>query len=381
MQAPVVSIADNKEYTGQIAAAVKLLQQGKLVVLPTETVYGAAGVLTESSALARLRALRDGGDNKDKGSVTKPFIPHVADARAAGQYLGAVSDLGNRMMRKVWPGPVALVFDVSAERQLEVAAKMGVKTADLFGEGRVTLRCPDNGVALDVIEGVGKPIVMVRAGVQSRRLANRADAVVDELQEQVDMVLDAGPPRFSKPSTIVHVKGDTYEILRTGVYDDRILQRMLRTTILFVCSGNTCRSPMAEALARRVLATRLKVSEGELENKGISVVSAGSMAMPGARATPQAVEALQRIGVDISQHRSQTLSVELIHEADLIYTMGKNHAQIVRALVPAAMEKTKTLAPDKEIDDPIGGDVELYSGLAAEMQKMIETRLSEQPIL
>jgi len=60
-----------------------------------------------------------------------------------------------------------------------------------------------------------------------------------------------------------------YEIVRAGVYDERIIERMLRTTILFVCSGNTCRSPMAEAIARRVLADQLRVSEDELEQQGI----------------------------------------------------------------------------------------------------------------
>jgi protein-tyrosine-phosphatase len=61
------------------------------------------------------------------------------------------------------------------------------------------------------------------------------------------------------------------------------------------------------------------VSEEELENKGVSVISAGSLAMPGARATPQAVEAVRELGVISRSHRSRPLTVELIHQADVVY--------------------------------------------------------------
>jgi protein-tyrosine-phosphatase len=134
---------------------------------------------------------------------------------------------------------------------------------------------------------------------------------------------------------------------------------------------------MAEAIARRLLAEKLHVSEDELEKKGVSVISAGSFALPGARATPQAVDAVKAMGADLSKHRSRPLSVELIHQADVIYTMSKNHAQAVSALVPSASEKTKTLDPDKEIDDPIGGDLSLYQELAGQMKSLIEKRLAE----
>ena len=84
--------------------------------------------------------------------------------------------------------------------------------------------------------------MLTRAGLDATHIAR-------DLEDKVDLILDAGPSRYSKPSTIVRVRDGKYEIVREGIYDERIIERLLRTTILFICSGNTCRSPMAEAIA------------------------------------------------------------------------------------------------------------------------------------
>ena len=363
MATPIVSIFEIADYQEQISHATDLLRQGGLVVLPTETVYGAAGVLTNPKAVGRLKALRGGGDDK-------PLTIHLPDRKRAEQFLGPVSDLAKRMMTKLWPGPVAIQFDVPADRRTEVARKFSLPEKEIYDGSTITLRCPEHFLTAEILSHITDPIVLTRAGENASQMAK-------ELDGKVDLIIDAGPSRYSKPSTILRVRGDKYEIVRAGIYDERIIERLLRTTVLFVCSGNTCRSPMAEAIARHVLAERLHVPEDELEKKGVSVISAGSFALPGARATPQAVDAVKAMGADLSKHRSRPLSVELIHQADVIYTMSRNHAQAVSALVPSASEKTKTLDPDKEIDDPIGGDLSLYQELAGQMKTLIEKRLAE----
>lgn len=371
VSAAVIQIFDVGDYDEQIRRAAESLKQGGVVVLPTETVYGAAAILNHADGLSRLRRLPPAAE-------PKPLVIHLSRREDATGYLGPVGELPQRMMKKLWPGPVAMIFEVPAERRQEVAATVGVPASEIYDGSTITLRCPDHIVASDVLREAGRPIVIRKSAGGGNSSSAK---VAEEWLGSIDLILDAGPTRYSKPSTIVKVSDDRYEIVRSGVYDQRIIEKLLRTTVLFVCSGNTCRSPMAEAIARSVLAQKLGVDEEDLEKKGVSVLSAGSFAMPGARATPAAVEALKEKGTDLSGHRSRPLSVELIHQADVIYTMGRSHGQAVMALVPSAADKVVPLSPDGDIDDPIGGDVSLYQSLAGQLKILIEQRLTERPVI
>jgi protein-tyrosine phosphatase len=233
-----------------------------------------------------------------------------------------------------------------------------------------------------VIAATHGPVAAIAVGIEPAGAgpvssSGPVEGLATTLAGAADLILDAGPTTYSKPSTVVRVYDNHYEVIRSGVYDERIIERLMRTTILFVCSGNTCRSPMAEALAKRIISEKLHTPVEALEEKRISVLSAGSSAISGAPAAIPAVEALKEMGTDLARHRSRPLTVELIHQADLILTMSRDHSRSVTALVPSAADKVETLDPDGDIDDPIGSDVTTYRALAGQLVTLIDKRLDE----
>ena len=144
-------------------------------------------------------------------------------------------------------------------------------------------------------------------------------------------------------------------------------------TILFLCTGNVCRSPMAEGLFRHAVKGR-----GEFR-----IVSAGIGAIDGEPPTNHSVQAMREIGIDISHQRSRALTSELIRSADLILGMTHSHTDTVALLYPKAAEKTfllrefdETLEPyEKDISDPIGSPYHVYVECRDQIEQGIVTLL------
>jgi protein-tyrosine phosphatase len=143
------------------------------------------------------------------------------------------------------------------------------------------------------------------------------------------------------------------------------------TAVLFVCTGNTCRSPMAAAIAERIFRERLGANAPK-------VLSAGVFAGSGAPATQEAVSAVERLGGSLVQHRSTPLERSLVQEAGVIYCMTMDHARAVLHAHPEAEGRVYILDPGgQDIPDPIGGPQELYDRTADRIEQMIRDRLPE----
>lgn len=129
--------------------------------------------------------------------------------------------------------------------------------------------------------------------------------------------------------------------------------------VLFICTGNTCRSPMAEAIFTRMLKDRgFRAHE-------IKVESAGLHALENENATREAVEVMRTAGIDITPHRSRSVNETLLQDADLVLTMTRKHRSQLQDIFPHHKHKVYTLAeysgqPEGEIPDPYGQSLEAY---------------------
>ena len=146
---------------------------------------------------------------------------------------------------------------------------------------------------------------------------------------------------------------------------------------LFVCSGNTCRSPMAAAIANAEIASRLGIPFESLETVNIRALSAGVSARVGAPLTPEAAEVLGSFNVPVRPHAARNLTPELASEAELIFCMTKAQRQAVIEMLPQFAGKTYCLHADSDVDDPIGKDMAAYVACARQIQRLVQLRLNE----
>lgn len=142
--------------------------------------------------------------------------------------------------------------------------------------------------------------------------------------------------------------------------------------LLFVCTGNTCRSPMAETIARRLL------EERQLHE--VTVGSAGTNAWPDSPASDGALLVAMEHGSDLAPHRARPLSADLVAAADLILTMGPHHLERAEALGGAGRAHLLTAyagGVPRPVSDPFGGDLEVYRATYRELEREIGAILDQ----
>ena len=202
--------------------------------------YGVGTRADRPDGVARLRAIKSRG-------MKQAFTVHAGSRQAAWELVPGHSGLAERLSRKAWPGPMTLVLPVHAPETAPIASRIdaaALKT--LYHEGTVGIRVPAHDLATALLSGAGGPVVAASANDAGQPPPRDGVGAMEAMSGKVDLVLDGGGSRYAKPSTIVKVVGDVFEVLREGVFDFRAVSRLAMYKIVFICTGNTCRSPMAE---------------------------------------------------------------------------------------------------------------------------------------
>ena len=342
---PVLKINPAQPEDALLEKARKTLTAGGLVIVPTETVYGIACDPAAPGAMERLLAAK--GRDGDK-----PVARLAADAEQVQSSAKNWSAGMAALAAAFWPGPLTLVIETH--------------------DGWTGYRVPDHPVALRLAECCGRSLALTSAnlsGDPDTKTAAEAMAAVE-----ADLVLDSGPSATEAiPSTVVKVDGENIACLREGCLPFREVEAIFKKCtphlkrILFVCTGNTCRSPMAAALFAHRMGS----------DSGWEAVSAGIYAGFGSPASHHAVEALKELSIELTHHQSKPLTAELVETADLIVTMTASHRLAILQDFPAVGNKVcliKSFGTSKvpaDIPDPFGGSLDVYKKTRDEIDRAL----------
>ncbi len=366
MTAVILDLKSSEDPRDIVHQAVEALSAGKIIAIPTETVYGLAASALHPEAVKRLVEIK--GRSKDK-----PLAFAIKSADDALDYVPNMSCIARRIARRSWPGPITLVLDTDHPDSVIHRLEPSVREATI-PEGTVGLRVPDHELTLQIMRLCAGPIVLTSANLSGDSPAIDGVEVRDKVGEHIDLILDDGPAKFGQASSVVRIKDNEIDVLRTGLVDEATIEKLTHFIALVVCTGNTCRSPMGEGLLAQRIADRLGVSMASLEGQGVTVMSAGIAAMPGSPAADQAIEVMRQVGVDISHHQSQPITGRLAKFADVILTMTNGHRQALISHWPMLETRTKTIRRDGgDIGDPIGRPIAIYRATA----EQIDQQLSE----
>lgn len=355
----VFEVRDEPPTAEVVDAARRTLEAGGLVVLPTETVYGVAARADREAPLAALRAA-------SRRTSAQPFTWHVGDPAALDE-LAPVSPFVRRIVAKYWPGPLTLIVPGNGRHPL------------LEAGGWIGVRCVAHRATAGLLGALPFPVAVTSCDVQDGEFARDAASAVRALANAPALVLDGGPARLGEPSSVARVGRGELTLLREGLIDLRQLRQAGGLRLAFVCTGNTCRSPMAEGLARLVLAERLGCAPSALEDFGFVVRSMGVQAAVGEPASKHAVSVLADRGYDLGGHRSRAVQGEDLERFDRLYCMTQSHLDALLAWLPANRAGTAMLLdPEgRNVSDPIGGPREAYRRTAEQIRAALERRAVE----
>lgn len=356
----IVEIRNAEDPRDVIHRACQLVAEGHLVAFPTETTYVAAASSLSEPGVERLRTL------------SNDAVLALKSSEEAHDYVPQMPRAADKLARRAWPGPLTMEFEPAVLNGLFKALPPTTRQLLAGRNSAVGFRVPVHETLLHVQRLCPAPLVVTSDRSDSSSLPRTAADALKAFGDNVAMIIDDGPCRYGEPTTTVRFRGDQWELVHQGMISARNIDRLVSEIYLFVCTGNTCRSPMAEALFRRRLSERLNCHEDDLMDRGYAVLSAGLSASPGSCASSEAVAVLQDEGIDLRTHESQPVTDRLLQQSDHIVTMTRGHLQVILSEFPELAPRVRTLSGDRaDVSDPYGGTRREYQDCKAEIERHI----------
>ncbi len=349
--AKIIKIENEKAtiYSEEVKEVIKCLSDGGIVILPTETVYGIAARKDNKKSVDRLLEIRKSPPDKNLTTV-------IGNKDQLRKYVKVCAPSTERIIAKFMPGPITIVFDYED----------------------IGIRLPDNDFTCEILSECNFPVVLPSANLSGEEPKVTGEDAIREFFDKVDIIVDAGPTRYKAPSTVIRSGYGVLKELRSGVISFNEIRKSAMMTILFVCTGNTCRSPLAEIFAKSLLAQKYEVPMKDLAEFGFNIMSGGIATWEGLAASNFAVESANKYNLDLTNHKAKQISVQLIKEADCIFCMSEEHISYILKLCPDSIIKVKKLRSDGEnIQDPAFASYKEYETCAfqikQEVEKIVET--------
>lgn len=331
-----------------INECARLIERGGIVAFPTETVYGLGVNSDDKKALRRLAEIK-------ARPSEKPFTIHTSAFQRIEDFTSDGSIAVYKLIDRFWPGPLTLLLRSKKAKE------------------SVGLRCPSNPIAQELINRSLSTIVASSANLSDQQAAIDSGRVVELFSDKVDAIIDAGKTQLGIESTIVDLSSGEVRYIRIGAIEKERIEKVLNTKIvLFVCTGNSCRSVMAGALLKRELKA--------LGRSNVEVIDAGTATLGGAPPTEQTIKLLADEGIEVKDHTSNRLTRRMLKKADLILVMEKAHEEYIATLEPTIRKRVFllrefTLGKDStnaEIVDPIGKSLEVYKDCFSIIKQAVE---------